>query len=332
MRYEQNSGSCRFLEEKMENTQNVEKIWQAIDNVKRVIKGKDDCLTKSMCALLAGGHILMEDIPGVGKTTLALAFSKALSLKQKRMQFTPDVLPSDVCGYHVIQKETGKYVYYPGAVMCNLFLADEINRTSPKTQSALLEVMEEGTVTIDAVRREVPQPFMVIATENPTGSAGTQLLPESQLDRFMIRMSIGYPTAEDEISMLKSKRTLSVDDIEPCITIDEVLEMKKEVEQVYMHDLVYQYAVELIQATRHHQLLTLGVSPRGTIALIRMASAYAYMQGRDYVIPDDIAAVFVDVCAHRIILNTKARIGNVSQEDVLEQLLNAIQKPKAKKG
>ena len=320
------------LEEMMENTENVKKVWQAIENVKYVIKGKDDCLTKLMCTMLAGGHILMEDIPGVGKTTLAMAFSKALSLKQKRMQFTPDVLPSDVCGYHVLQKETGKYVYYPGAVMCNLFLADEINRTSPKTQSALLEVMEEGTVTIDAVCREVPQPFMVIATENPTGSSGTQLLPESQLDRFMIRMSIGYPKPEDEISMLKSKRTLTVDDIEPCLTIDEILAMKKEVENIYMHDLVYQYAVDLINATRHHQLLSLGVSPRGTIALIRMASAYAYMQERDYVVPDDLAAVFVDVCAHRIILNTKAKVGNVTAEDILEQILEVIQKPKAKKG
>ncbi len=316
----------------MEKIHNVKKVWQAIDNVKKVIKGKDDCLTKAMCTMLAGGHILMEDIPGVGKTTLAMAFAKALSLKQKRMQFTPDVLPSDVCGYHVLQKETGKYVYYPGAVMCNLFLADEINRTSPKTQSALLEVMEEATVTIDAVRREVPQPFMVIATENPTGSSGTQLLPESQLDRFMIRMSIGYPTPEDEILMIKSKRTLSLDDIEPCLTIEDILEMKKEVEEIYMHDLVYQYAVDLINATRHHQLLTLGVSPRGTIALIRMASAYAYMQERDYVVPDDIAAVFIDVCAHRIILNTKAKVGNVSAEDVLAQILEVIQKPKAKKG
>ena len=315
----------------MENSENIKKIWTAIDHVKEVIKGKDESLVKCMCTMLAGGHILMEDIPGVGKTTLALAFSKALSLKQKRMQFTPDVLPSDVCGYHVLQKETGKYVYYPGAVMCNLFLADEINRTSPKTQSALLEVMEEGTVTIDAVRREVPQPFMVIATENPTGSSGTQMLPESQMDRFMIRMSIGYPKPDDEISMLKSKKVSTVDDIPACLTVDEILEMKREVEEVFMHDLVYQYTVDLINATRHHQLLTLGVSPRGTIALIRMASAYAYMQGRDYVIPDDIAAVFLDVCAHRIILNTKARVGNVSAEDVLTQILDVIQKPKARK-
>ena len=194
----------------MENIQNVKKVWQAIDDIKKVIKGKDESLNKLMCTMLAGGHILMEDIPGVGKTTLALAFSKALSLKQKRMQFTPDVLPSDVCGYHMYQKDTGKFVYYPGAVMCNLFLADEINRTSPKTQSALLEVMEEGTVTIDAVKREVPQPFMVIATENPTGSSGTQLLPESQLDRFMVRMSLGYTSQADEISMMKSKKEYSV--------------------------------------------------------------------------------------------------------------------------
>ncbi len=316
----------------MDNAQNMKKIWTAIDNIKTVIKGKDESLEKCMCVLLAGGHILMEDIPGVGKTTLALAFSRALSLKQKRMQFTPDVLPSDVTGYHVLQKETGKYVYYPGAVMCNLFLADEINRTSPKTQSALLEVMEEGTVTIDAVRREVPQPFMVIATENPTGSSGTQMLPESQMDRFMIRMSLGYPKPEDEISMLKSKKEMSVDDIQPTLTVDEILSMKKQVEQVYMHDLVYQYLVSLVNATRHHQLLALGVSPRGTIALSRMASAYAYMHGRDYVVPDDIAAVFLDVCQHRVILNTKARVGNVTAEQILNQILSVIEKPKAKKG
>ena len=316
----------------MDNAQNMKKIWSAIDNIKTVIKGKDESLEKCMCVLLAGGHILMEDIPGVGKTTLALAFSRALSLKQKRMQFTPDVLPSDVTGYHVLQKETGKYVYYPGAVMCNLFLADEINRTSPKTQSALLEVMEEGTVTIDAVRREVPQPFMVIATENPTGSSGTQMLPESQMDRFMIRMSLGYPKPEDEISMLKSKKEMSVDDIQPTLTVDEILSMKKQVEQVYMHDLVYQYLVSLVNATRHHQLLALGVSPRGTIALSRMASAYAYMHGRDYVVPDDIAAVFLDVCQHRVILNTKARVGNVTAEQILNQILSVIEKPKAKKG
>ena len=298
----------------MENIQNVKKVWQAIDDIKKVIKGKDESLNKLMCTMLAGGHILMEDIPGVGKTTLALAFSKALSLKQKRMQFTPDVLPSDVCGYHMYQKDTGKFVYYPGAVMCNLFLADEINRTSPKTQSALLEVMEEGTVTIDAVKREVPQPFMVIATENPTGSSGTQLLPESQLDRFMVRMSLGYPSQADEISL----------------TVEDILEMKKEVEKVFIHDLIYQYTTDLVNATRKHQYLTLGVSPRGTLALINMASAHAYLQERDYVVPADVAAVFTDVCAHRLILNTKAKVGGLTAEGILEQILKLIPQPKAK--
>ena len=314
----------------MENTENVKKIWKAIDDIKTVIKGKDESLSKLMCTMLAGGHILMEDIPGVGKTTLALAFSKALSLKQKRMQFTPDVLPSDVCGYHMYQQDTGTFTYVPGAVMCNLFLADEINRTSPKTQSALLEVMEEGTVTIDAERREVPQPFMVIATENPVGSSGTQMLPESQMDRFMVRMSIGYPNQGDEISMLKSKKETSVDDIPSTLTADDILAMKAEVENVFVHDLIYQYTTNLVNATRKNPYLTLGVSPRGTIAVIRMASAYAYMQERDYVIPDDVAAVFGDVCCHRLILNTKARVGNITAEDVLEQVIKATPKPNGK--
>ena len=314
----------------MENVENVKKIWKAIDDIKTVIKGKDESLSKLMCTMLAGGHILMEDIPGVGKTTLALAFSKALSLKQKRMQFTPDVLPSDVCGYHMYQQDTGKFTYVPGAVMCNLFLADEINRTSPKTQSALLEVMEEGTVTIDAERREVPQPFMVIATENPVGSSGTQMLPESQMDRFMVRMSIGYPNQGDEISMLKSKKETSVDDIPSTLTADDILAMKQEVEDVFVHDLIYQYTTNLVNATRRHQYLALGVSPRGTIAVIRMAAAYAYMQERDYVVPDDIAAVFGDVCSHRLILNTKARVGNITAEDVLAQVLKTTPKPSGK--
>ena len=210
------------------------------------------------------------------------------------------------------------------------FLADEINRTSPKTQSALLEVMEEGTVTIDAVKREVPQPFMVIATENPTGSSGTQLLPESQLDRFMVRMSLGYPSQADEISMMKSKKEYSVDDIPASLTVEDILEMKKEVEKVFIHDLIYQYTTDLVNATRKHQYLTLGVSPRGTLALINMASAHAYLQERDYVVPADVAAVFTDVCAHRLILNTKAKVGGLTAEGILEQILKLIPQPKAK--
>ena len=304
----------------MENIQNVKKVWQAIDDIKKVIKGKDESLNKLMCTMLAGGHILMEDIPGVGKTTLALAFSKALSLKQKRMQFTPDVLPSDVCGYHMYQKDTGKFVYYPGAVMCNLFLADEINRTSPKTQSALLEVMEEGTVTIDAVKREVPQPFMVIATENPTGSSGTQLLPESQLDRFMICMSMGYPSHEAEMDIAKGK-SVKADEytIKPVMNAQGLVEMQGEVEQVFIHDSIYSYIVDLVDATRTSPYIELGVSPRGTIACVRMAKAY--------VIPSDVVSVFADVTKHRIVLNTKARVSHVSELSVIDEILKAVKQP-----
>ena len=312
----------------MENIQNVKKVWQAIDDIKKVIKGKDESLNKLMCTMLAGGHILMEDIPGVGKTTLALAFSKALSLKQKRMQFTPDVLPSDVCGYHMYQKDTGKFVYYPGAVMCNLFLADEINRTSPKTQSALLEVMEEGTVTIDAVKREVPQPFMVIATENPTGSSGTQLLPESQLDRFMICMSMGYPSHEAEVDIAKGK-SVKADEytIKPVMNAQGLVEMQGEVEQVFIHDSIYSYIVDLVDATRTSPYIELGVSPRGTIACVRMAKAYAYLSGRSYVIPSDVVSVFADVTKHRIVLNTKARLSHVSELSVTDEILKAVKQP-----
>ena len=302
-------------------------IW---NEIKKTIVGKDEIVLKILMAVFADGHILIEDIPGVGKTTMALTFSKVLGLKCNRMQFTPDVMPSDVVGFNVYNREKSCFEYRDGAVMCNLFLADEINRTSPKTQSALLEVMEEGTVTIDAVKREVPQPFMVIATENPTGSSGTQLLPESQLDRFMVRMSLGYPSQADEISMMKSKKEYSVDDIPASLTVEDILEMKKEVEKVFIHDLIYQYTTDLVNATRKHQYLTLGVSPRGTLALINMASAHAYLQERDYVVPADVAAVFTDVCAHRLILNTKAKVGGLTAEGILEQILKLIPQPKAK--
>ena len=313
----------------MENIQNVKKVWQAIDDIKKVIKGKDESLNKLMCTMLAGGHILMEDIPGVGKTTLALAFSKALSLKQKRMQFTPDVLPSDVCGYHMYQKDTGKFVYYPGAVMCNLFLADEINRTSPKTQSALLEVMEEGTVTIDAVKREVPQPFMVIATENPTGSSGTQLLPESQLDRFMIRISMGYPSMEEEMRLIKERQEANpIDYVQEIVTKQEVLEMQEQVRAVYMDDKVLKYLSQIVDATRRHSMLSLGVSPRGTLAFVDMAKGHAFMNGRDYVLPEDVKKVAKCVLAHRLLLNGKARMSHVTAQDIVEEIVGKTATPK----
>ena len=302
------------------------------EEIGKGIIGQKEIIRQVMLALLAGGNVLLEGMPGLGKTMLVRTISEVFQLSFKRIQFTPDLMPSDVTGTNImVRDEKGSsFRFEKGPLFANLVLADEINRTSPKTQSALLEVMEEGTVTIDAVKREVPQPFMVIATENPTGSSGTQLLPESQLDRFMVRMSLGYPSQADEISMMKSKKEYSVDDIPASLTVEDILEMKKEVEKVFIHDLIYQYTTDLVNATRKHQYLTLGVSPRGTLALINMASAHAYLQERDYVVPADVAAVFTDVCAHRLILNTKAKVGGLTAEGILEQILKLIPQPKAK--
>lgn len=303
-----------------------------IDEVKKAVIGKDACVERVMMAILAGGHILIEDIPGVGKTTMALAFSRACAMSQNRVQFTPDVLPADITGFSIYRKDTGRFEYQPGAVMCNLFLADEINRTSPKTQSALLEVMEEGNVTVDGVTRQVPRPFFVMATQNPIGSSGTQMLPESQLDRFMICISMGYPDIRNEIAILKDRSQGNpVDRIRPVIQVSDLLAMQEEVEQIYIHDVLYNYIAELIALTRRHPMLELGVSPRGTIALTRMLKASAYLAGRNYVIPADVEKVFLTVNAHRVRLNSKARANHVTAEGVLEEILESIPKPSPKK-
>ncbi len=307
------------------DTKNALKV---IEEVRKVIIGKDSCIYRVMAALLAQGHILIEDIPGVGKTTMALAFSKAMSLTQNRMQFTPDVLPSDVTGYFMYEK--GRFQFHKGPIFCHLFLADEINRTSPKTQSALLEVMEEGTVTVDAVTEAVPKPFLVMATQNPIGSAGTQMLPESQLDRFMIKISIGYPSPKQEIEIMKHRHTSDpMDLIKPVITAEEIVRMQMIVEKVYIHDLIYQYIVQLVQETRNHELIQLGVSPRGTLAIAKMAKACAFLRERDYVIPDDVADVWKDVAVHRIVVNAKARIGKVTADQILDSILKSVKKPTA---
>lgn len=308
----------------MGNNENVDKV---ISEVRKAITGKDDCIKKTFAAILAGGHILIEDVPGVGKTTLAIAFSKALSLADKRMQFTPDVMPADILGFNMYQKETGKFVYYPGAIMCNLFLADEINRTSPKTQSALLEVMEEQKVTIEGVTRDVPSPFIVMATQNPKGSAGTQLLPEAQIDRFMICMSMGYPNLKDEVEILKGKSTSNVTEVESVLSMDQLMKMKDEVEEVHLSDKLYAYIAMLSVATREHAYVELGLSPRGSIACVKMAKAWAYLQGRNYVLPEDVVAIFQDVAKHRIVLNTKARVAKVSEGAVLEEILSQVKQP-----
>lgn len=301
---------------------------QVMHEVKKVVIGKDRCIELVMAAIISGGHILIDDIPGVGKTTLALAFSKSMSLTQKRVQFTPDILPSDVTGFSMYQKEKHQFTYVPGPVMSNLFLADEINRTSPKTQSALLEVMEEGRVTIDGNTMNVPKPFIVIATQNPAGSLGTQNLPESQLDRFMICLKMGYPDIAHEINIIKRHhKGREMDTVRPVIDASALVKMQEEVNSVFIHDAVYEYIAKLVSATREHELLKLGVSPRGTIALCKMAQGKAYIQNRDYVMPEDVADVFLNVAGHRVILQPKARVNQMTVNDILVDILHRVPKP-----
>ena len=302
-------------------------LQRVMVEIKKVIIGKDSIIEKVLMAILAGGHVLIEDIPGVGKTTLALAISKVLQLDYRRMQFTPDVLPGDVVGFQMLTAD-GKMQYRPGSIMCNLFLADEINRTSSKTQSALLEVMEEGNVTVDGVTRPLPTPFVVIATQNPIGSVGTQMLPESQMDRFMVRLTMGYPDIASEIGMLKDREEGNpLDRVENVLGKKELLQIQEAVENIYIHDAVYSYIAALVQKTRENDMLALGVSPRGTIALANMAKAAAYMAGRDYVIPDDVRKVFGDVVKHRMLLAPKARLNRTTMDDVAAGILSAVSAP-----
>lgn len=305
-----------------------QKAAAVITEVKKAVTGKDDCVVKAFAAILAGGHILVEDVPGVGKTTLAMAFSRALALNNHRVQFTPDVMPADILGFSMYQKETGTFSYHPGTIMCNLFLADEINRTSPKTQSALLEVMEEGVVTVDGIGHAVPKPFVVIATQNPKGSAGTQLLPESQLDRFMICMSMGYPDLADEVAIAKGRSVkVPVGQVNRVLTAEELLRLQEQIEGIFIHDNVYTYIAKLSAATRENPYIELGVSPRGTIACTRMAKAWAFLQGRSYVIPEDVAEIFTDVARHRILLNTKARVMHTTEQAVIGEILSNVRQP-----
>lgn len=319
----QSGGECLMRD----NTYSGQAAQRVIDEVQRAVVGKRDILIKIMTAILAGGHVLIEDIPGTGKTTMALAFSKAMGLKVNRVQFTPDVLPADLTGFTIYQKETGRFVYQPGAVICNLLLADEINRTSPKTQSALLEVMEEHQVTVDGTSHNTGEPFIVIATENPTGSAGTQLLPESQLDRFMICVSMGYPTVEEEMEILHrgGKYGRTYEDTIPVLEADELLAMRAEVSGVFVHERVCRYIAELAKATRENEWTELGISPRGTLALTAMAKACAWMKGRTYVIPADVQEVFPCVAGHRILLNIKAKVGHIRVQELIRQVLEEVQ-------
>ena len=296
--------------------------------IKRAIKGKDMVIDKVLAAMLAGGHILLEDIPGVGKTTLAMSIAKTMSLSYKRVQFTPDVLPSDIVGFSMYNQDTKQFEYQAGAVCCNLFLADEINRTSPKTQSALLEVMEEGNVTVDGVTRPLPSPFTVIATENPLGSSGTQMLPESQLDRFMICISMGYPSHDAAVDILKENASKPVASLQEKISQEEFEQLRKQTNDMFVHDSIYEYIVTLTEETRINPLFSIGASPRGSIALLRMAKAMAVLDNRDYVTPEDILAVLFDVLGHRVKLSTKARAEGKTVKDALTQLWNGVKVPR----
>lgn len=305
------------------------KALSIVNEVRKVIVGKDSVICKALMAVLARGHILLEDNPGVGKTTLAVAFSKAMGLAYNRIQFTPEVLPADVTGFSVYNRDTGLFEYRPGAVMCNLLLADEINRTSAKTQSALLEAMQEGQVTVDGVSRLLPDPFLVIATQNPVGSAGTQLLPESQLDRFMMRLTIGYPDLEQEIRVLKQTEfQRPMDSVSTAVTPAEVLEMQQETAQVHVADELYGYVARLCAASREHPLLRLGASPRAGISLIRASRASAWMSGRDYVVPNDISLVFFNVLEHRMVETSQARLDGLTAHDILAEIAKATPAPR----
>lgn len=297
-------------------------VQRVINEIKKNIKGKDYVISQVFCAMLAGGHVLLEDIPGVGKTTLALSISEALNLSYKRVQFTPDVMPSDITGFTMFNNQTRQFEYHQGAAMCNLLLADEINRTSPKTQSALLEIMEEGKVTIDGVTHFIPKPFFVIATQNPFGSAGTQRLPESQLDRFMIRLSMGYPNHESSVDILKSDQ--KGEKLCAIINSDQFLYMQNQVQNIYVDDSVYDFIINIAEATRNSEYIQLGLSPRGTKALLRMSKAYAYMLSKTYVGIDDIVANIPSVVYHRMVLSSRAKAKDVDCEYVFQKILNEV--------
>lgn len=306
-----------------------QKITELQEQLETIIKGKKEITDKILMAVLAKGHVLLEDVPGVGKTTTALALSRLMGMDFNRIQFTPDVVPSDVTGFTMYDKQRGQFLYRPGAVMCNLLLADEINRTSSKTQSALLEVMEEGRVTVDGETHTVPAPFVVIATENPVGSSGTQLLPESQLDRFMISVSMGYPDHQSLVELLRDRQKVNpLENARTVLTKEEVLTLQQKVQEVYVADVVLDYIAKLAEATRDHELITLGLSPRGTLALCRMTKAAAYMKERDYVVPQDVNYVFKDVAAHRMILDSKARYQEKTAREILDEILDSVPEPK----
>ena len=305
-------------------------IQKIINELRKAVQGKDQVLIWVLMTLLANGNILLEDIPGVGKTNMALAFSRALGLEYGRVQFNPDVLPSDITGYSVYQKETGRMLYQKGAILCNLFLADELNRATSRTQSALLEAMEEGQVTVDGVSHPLPRPFTVIATQNPTGAAGTQLLPDSQMDRFTVRLSVGYPQPKDELDMVLARQggVNPLNAVRQVVTAAELVSMQEAVGKIYMKESLIAYVVSLVSATRQHPQISRGASPRATIALTSMAKSHAYLSGRNYVVPQDVQRVFLPVITHRLILTPEAEVNGRKTSEIAKEILESAFVPK----
>ena len=307
-------------------------VQDILVEVRKVVVGKDIIILKVLLAILAKGHVLLEDMPGVGKTTLALAFAKVLDLDYHRLQLTPDVLPSDITGFSVYDKESGGFEFKKGIAFCNLLLADEINRTSSKTQAALLEVMEESSVTVDGVTYMMPTPYCVLATQNPVGCVGTQMLPESQLDRFMLRLHMGYPDLDSEVEIMQARSSTNpLEDAKQVATVEDLIALQNTVEQVHVDERIYRYIATLADATRQHEMLRLGVSPRGSLALISATKAVAVVRGRDYVIPDDISVVVHEVFAHRLMLSSRARMVGLSADDILDEIIGAVDVPSLEK-
>jgi MoxR-like ATPase len=313
--------------EAKEIQKNAESLTQ---EVAKVIKGKEEVIQKVIMAIMASGHILLEDVPGLGKTTLAMAFSKALGFQNKRIQFTPDTMPSDIVGMSIYNEQTNNFEYMEGAAVgCHLLLGDEINRTSSKTQSALLEAMAEGRVTVDGTTHILKSPFVVIATQNPVTSGGTQPLPDSQLDRFMIRLSVGYPDRLSQLAILENVSEHDImEPVKPVLTAEQVVEIQKKVKNMKVSQEVLLYLIDLCEATRSHAKVELGISPRGIGALAQMSKAYALCHGRDFVTPEDVLEVYEDCCAHRLLLHSTAKREGATPKSVLQEIAKEVEKPK----
>lgn len=319
--------------EKLQNIEREQEVCQKIiDEMKKVIVGKDEQLRLLLVCLLSKGHILIEDVPGVGKTTAASAMAKAIGLDAKRVQFTPDVMATDISGFTAPDSKTGEFVYKPGVCMTNILIADEINRTSPKTQSALLEVMEERQVTVDGVTYKLPEPFMVVATQNPLGYVGTYPLPEAQLDRFLMKMSMGYPNAAEEARIISARHGVNpMDTVEAVVTPEEIVAMQKTVERIHVDPAVLDYIVDLVCATRKNAMVALAASPRASLALLRAACANAMLNGRTYVIPKDVSDLYQSIVSHRIMLAPEARIERMTSEQLSATLKESVKAPIVKK-